>query len=170
MSIDKIPQWYAFFTRAKHEKKVNETLQNVGVETFLPLKKSLNQWKDRRKWVEAPLFSSYVFAKISYINRYDVLKTPSVISIVSFNNKPSPVRPDEIEAIKALLASGANYEVINGMAPGDAVHVRTGPLAGIDAVISEIRGKRNLVLKIPMIGKSIVIDSGAYAIDKMTAA
>jgi len=42
MSIDKISQWYAFSVRARHEKKVNEKLQSAGVETFLPLTKSLN--------------------------------------------------------------------------------------------------------------------------------
>ena len=32
-----------------------------GIESYLPLKKVLKQWSDRKKWVEEPLFRSYIF-------------------------------------------------------------------------------------------------------------
>jgi hypothetical protein len=44
--------WYALYTKPRHEKKVYEQLLEKNIETFLPMVKTLRQWKDRRKWVE----------------------------------------------------------------------------------------------------------------------
>ena len=53
-------KWHVFYVQARHEKKVNERLLDCGYETFLPLKKVLKQWSQRKKWVEEPLFRSYI--------------------------------------------------------------------------------------------------------------
>ena len=166
MDITKLqmPQWYAFATRARHEKKVNEHLQSAGMESFLPVRKTLNQWKDRKKWIESPLFPSYIFAKIPYKNRLDVLTLPSVIDIVGINNQPCPVRPEEIEAIKLLLNSNSGFDVNMGLSMGNRVRICSGPLIGLEGVIAQIRGGTRVVFNISALGKSIVINASDYKI------
>ena len=58
-------QWFALQTRARHEKVVAQQLCEKAVTNFLPLVKRVHRWSDRRKTVELPLFSGYVFAKIA---------------------------------------------------------------------------------------------------------
>src|SRR5438876_9530362 len=60
--------WYAVQTRARHEKVVSERLQEQGLTTFLPMISEVHRWSDRRKTVELPLFSCYVFARMSPCN------------------------------------------------------------------------------------------------------
>ena len=60
---DEVEQWFALQTRARHEKVVAQQLRDKGIATFLPLVRGVHRWSDRRKIVELPLFSCYVFAK-----------------------------------------------------------------------------------------------------------
>ncbi len=157
-NIEKIERWYAFVTRPRHEKKVKSYLDGVAIESYLPLKKTLNQWKDRKKWVESPLFSCYIFAKIPYIYRYDVLKATSVVRIVGFNNQPTPVLDEEIEAIKIYLASNVDVNVHDGFVKGDEVRINNGPLSGMEGFLVDFRGRRWFEIYISAIGKSILVD------------
>ena len=56
--------WYAVHTRARHEKRVAERLAEQGMTSFLPLVKETHRWSDRKKTVEIPLFSCYVFVRM----------------------------------------------------------------------------------------------------------
>ena len=56
--------WYALQTRCRHEKIVAYRLQERGVDAFLPLLTEVHRWSDRKKKVELPLFTCYVFARL----------------------------------------------------------------------------------------------------------
>ena len=60
-------KWFAIYVKSRCEKKVNEQLEDIGVESFLPLITRVKQWSDRKKKVEEPLFRSYLFVHISDI-------------------------------------------------------------------------------------------------------
>ena len=55
--------WYGLQTRPRHEKIVRQRLEERGVMTFLPLVTEVHRWSDRKRSVQMPLFSCYVFAK-----------------------------------------------------------------------------------------------------------
>ena len=54
-------KWYALYTRYRHEKRVESQLLQKGIETYLPMRKILRKWSDRKKWITEPLFNCYVF-------------------------------------------------------------------------------------------------------------
>ena len=59
MTIDKDnKKWFAIYVKSRNEKKVFKTLDDIGIESFLPLITRMKQWSDRRKKVEEPLFRS----------------------------------------------------------------------------------------------------------------
>ena len=159
MGITLKPLWYAFVTRPRHEKKVQRYLDQAGIENFLPLHRTLNQWKDRRRWVESPLFSCYIFSRIPYVRRYDVLQTPSVARLVTFNNEPAPVRDEEIEAIRRVLAGPQKVQVLDGIVEGSRVRIVSGPLADLEGVLIQHRGANYFVIHIEAIGKSVLVDA-----------
>jgi transcription antitermination factor NusG len=167
MNIEKIPNWYAFVTKPRHEKKVKSYLDGAGISSYLPMQKTLHQWRDRKKWVEAPLFSCYIFSHIPYIYRYDVLKLPSVVRMVGFNNRPSPVRGEEIEAITRFLAANREIDVVDGLLPGDFIRITTGVLAGQEGQLVEYRGSKWFEIYISAIGKSVLIDISRNTLAKL---
>ena len=60
--------WVAVYTRPRHEKTVKKEFQKKGFEVYLPMLKERRKWSDRKKWVEFPLFRSYVFVRIKIKN------------------------------------------------------------------------------------------------------
>lgn len=82
-------QWYAVHTRARHEKVVAQRLQEGGVATFLPVVTEEHRWSDRKKLVEVPLFSCYVFVQLAPTSeeRARVLNIDSVLQFVGIGGR-----------------------------------------------------------------------------------
>lgn len=131
-------KWYVVTTRPRAEKKVSADLTKMGIDHFLPLQKQLRIWKDRKKWIEMPLFNSYVFVFIEHKFRSDVFQVPGIIKYVTIKGVPGSLSSDEVERIRRIC----NYEqeifvseeTVN---VGDAVEVIAGPLKGIKGRLTE---------------------------------
>ncbi|MBN1540807.1 UpxY family transcription antiterminator [candidate division KSB1 bacterium] len=156
--LQRRPLWYAFVTRPRHEKKVQTYLEQIAIEHYLPLRRTLNQWKDRKRWVDSPLFSCYIFARIAYIERYRVLEVPSVARIVGFNNQPTPIPDADIEAIRLILTTKQEIAVVDGFLHGQLVEIKSGPLHGMRGRVVDFRGSRWVEIHIEAISKAVLVD------------
>lgn len=151
--------WYPVYTRARAEKKVQSWLIKHGIECYLPLKKVLRQWSDRKKWVTVPLFSSYVFVKINMLEYHDVLNTPGVARFVWFEGQPVPIKEKQILTIQLLLEGNVDLEAVDEkFQQGDQVMIDYGPLKGVAGELIDYRGKKKILLRINEIGKNLVIE------------
>jgi transcriptional antiterminator RfaH len=150
--------WYPVYTRARAEKKIHTWLERHGIECYLPLKKILRQWSDRKKWVQVPLFSSYVFVHIGMSEYYEVLNTPGVARFVWFEGKPVPVPEKHIRNIQLLLAGDVDLEAVDeSFQPGDKVMIDYGVMKGISGELTDYRGKKRVLIRINEIGKNLII-------------
>src|SRR3989304_6520863 len=82
-------RWYALYTRPRHEKAVAGQLARRQIEAFLPLREVLSRRKDRRKLVQLPLFSGYVFVRTALARKRDVGSTDGGGALVSFRGPPA---------------------------------------------------------------------------------
>lgn len=137
--------WYVLYTSARAEKRAQERLEQMGIETFLPLHKIKRQWSDRVKTVEVPLFNSYIFVNC---NEHKVRELPlvyGVARVVFYLDRPAVVRDEEIEAIKKFLEVARDKKIITR---GDEVEILAGPLKSKAGKVLHIsRTKAILVLK-----------------------
>ena len=62
-SLARTEQWFACYTRARHEKQVAIRLEQRSLESFCPVLPQERQWHDRVKLIEWPLFPSYEFVR-----------------------------------------------------------------------------------------------------------
>lgn len=153
-----LKQWYAIYTRSRAEKKVLLELTKKSIETYLPLQKQLKQWSDRKKLVEEPLISGYIFVKVYNRDFIKVLNTSGVVKFVSFSGRPAFVRESEIEVIKKLLSSETNLTLVQeNLLGGDLIEITQGTLAGIQGELVDYKGKKNVVVKIGEIGYSLML-------------
>jgi transcription antitermination factor NusG len=151
--------WYPVYTRARAEKKVYAWLTKHGIECYLPLKKVLRQWSDRKKWVNSPLFSSYVFVKIDMIEYTEVLNTPGVARFVWFEGRPVSIPEKQIILIQPLLEGDIDLESVEEkFLQGDEVTIDYGPMKGITGELIDYRGKKRILIRINEIGKNLVIE------------
>jgi transcription antitermination factor NusG len=155
-------RWYACWTRSRHEKRVSRMLEERGVETFLPLVPRQQQWRDRRRIVDFPLFPSYVFSRFSLDESARILSIPGVAGLVRSNGQPAAIPEDELDNVRrfaALLRNGGlAAEPCAYFAQGVEVEVLAGPFAGLRGVVTEHRGRRRVVVGLRAIGQGMVLD------------
>ena len=140
--------WFVIYTRARWEKKVDQLLKQQGINSYCPMRTVENQWADRKKMVEFPLFSSYVFVNISLKEELQVRQTHGVLNFIYFLGKPAIVQDSEIEKIKNVLVKNPDTEVISlkGVKVGDRVRITNGILANQNGNIVKINGKTVLMV------------------------
>ena len=67
------------------------------------MNKVRKKWSDRIKWVEEPLFKSYVFVKLAAEDLTEVRMINGVVNFVYWLGKPAIVKNKEIEIIRKFL-------------------------------------------------------------------
>ncbi len=150
--------WYAIRVRSNAEKTVVAGLTNKGHETFLPTYRTRHRWSDRYKQIETPLFPGYTFCRLDVTRRLPVLTTPGVVSIVGAASGPIPVDEREIEAVRAIVDSGLIVGPWPFLREGQFVAVESGPLAGVEGVIVNVKNQFRLVVSITLLQRSISVE------------
>lgn len=127
------------YVNVRHEKKVFTKMQELGIESYLPLVKQVKQWSDRKKTVLEPLFTGYVFVKLlpseldkpRYIN--------GVINYLSFEKRKAIVTDAEIDNLKYLVDNGylLNSDV-DGIKVGTKVKLLLSSFKNEIAFVNEI--------------------------------
>ncbi len=159
--------WYAIYTKPRHEKKVNAKLTDKNIETFLPLITRKRQWKDRKKNVEMPLFSSYLFVNFEYKYRFDVLETDGVVKIINFNGVPAVVPDWQIESLRQMLTNPKTLQLESYIQPGELVEVTEGPMQGMRGTVVLRKNSNRLVLSIEGIMQSVSVEVDEFVLKKI---
>ncbi len=135
-------KWLAVYTRPRWEKKVNQLLKEKGVESYCPLNKVRRKWSDRVKLVEEPLFKSYVFVKVSDVDRAAVRMTTGAINFVYWNGKPAVIKEKEISAIRRFLDEYENVEARPvELKVNQRVRITNGTLMDQEGKVLDVRHK-----------------------------
>jgi transcription antitermination factor NusG len=150
--------WFALQVRTRHEASVADQLSGQGYDRFLPLYKVRKRWSDRIKEVDAPLFPGYLFCRFSPHDRLPILKTPGVIQIVGFQSGPAAVDESEIRSIQSLVAAGVPHQPWPFLAAGDRVRIESGPLLGLEGILTEVRSSFRLVLSVTLLQRSVAVE------------
>jgi|KBSSwiStaDraftv2_1062776.scaffolds.fasta_scaffold04988_4 transcription antitermination factor NusG len=145
-------KWFALYTRARWEKKVSEILTRRKIENYCPINKVVRQWSDRKKIVQEPLFTSYVFVRASDFDVKLLKQVQGVINFVYWLGKPAVVRDSEIDAIRDFLAEHVNIRLkktpINA---NDTVQVLRGPLMDLEGQVITVKS-RTVKIALPSLG------------------
>jgi transcription antitermination factor NusG len=144
--------WYAVYTKPRWEKKVAALLTREEIENYCPLNKVQRQWSDRKKIVLEPLFTSYVFVRVSESEHAQLKKTDGVINMVYWLGKPAVIRDNEISMIKSFLDEYTNVKLektpIN---INDRVRIVAGPLMDMEGQVMVLKN-RSVKIILPSLG------------------
>lgn len=152
--------WYAVYVKSRAEKKAQTELQFKEIESFLPLQRKLRQWSDRKKWVEIPLISGYLFVRISRKEYDSVLQSNFIVSYVRFEGIAAQIPEKQIEFLKLMLKQNElDLEITQErFEPGQNVEVISGPMIGIQGKLVRFKGKNKLAVELNQLGYSVLIE------------
>jgi transcription antitermination factor NusG len=156
------PEWFAIWTRSRHEQVVREQLEQKRIEAFLPTLARWSRWKDRKKKIDWPLFPGYCFARFDPADSLAILKCTGVVNIISFEGRPAPIPPAELDSIRRLVGSALQYDPCPLVREGQLVEVVHGPLKGVvGRLVRKDAQRARLVLSVDLIGQAVSVEVDA---------
>jgi transcription antitermination factor NusG len=159
--------WYALFTRHQHEKSVAHALALKGFNVYLPLYRELRRWQDREKQLWLPLFTCYVFLCDGMDRQLQVLTTPGLLHIVGAAGRPAIVPLDQLEAVRQMVQSALRVEPHPFLSSGDRVRVTSGPLFGLEGILTRTKNGARLVISMEMLGRAAAVEINAAQVAKI---
>jgi len=160
--------WYAVYTNSRAEKRVSDRISEMGIETFLPLQKTLRQWSDRKKLIEKPLISSYVFVRAVPKEFFPIRTIDGVVKFIMIQGKPVAIPEQQITNLRILCGSDAEVTISSDVyAEGDKVEVVVGSLTGLQGELIRVGRKHKVVIRIIQPGMNLTVDIKTNAIRKL---
>jgi len=160
-------RWIAVLVQVNCEKKTATRLGKVGYETYIPTQQEVHQWSDRKKKVNRLIMPMVVFVRAT-LREEEWLRDQSYIhKLLAFPGSDedkkkfaTPIPDNQIERLKFLLENAeSEVTIVNNFKVGDLVRVISGPLKGLEGVVSEADEKSSIV--------GVQIDGLGYACVKI---
>jgi transcription termination/antitermination protein NusG len=154
------PSWYAVYTQNRHEAKVEQALQRKGLEVFLPRITIASRRRDRRLFLQRPLFPGYIFVRtlLTSPEYHEILRAPGVVHLLGLGG-PVPVPETTVDSVKAIVDSPQPFYPWPYLQPGNLVQVREGPLAGVvGTVIARKDKQRRLVVSVDLFQRAVAVE------------
>ena len=149
-------QWLVAYVQSCLEKKTAQRLAAMGIECYLPVQSEIRQWSDRRKRVDCLVIPMMIFVHVTPQERPLPLSLQAVSRYMVLRGESTPaVIPDEqMDRFRFMLDySPEAVEMCSApLAPGDAVKVIKGPLAGLEGELITVNGKSKVAVRLDMLG------------------
>lgn len=149
-------QWLVAYVQSCLEKKTAQRLAAMGIECYLPVLSEIRQWSDRRKRVDCLVIPMMIFVHVTPQERPLPLSLQAVSRYMVLRGESTPaVIPDEqMDRFRFMLDySPEAVEMCSApLAPGDAVKVIKGPLAGLEGELITVNGKSKVAVRLDMLG------------------
>ncbi|HEX9513246.1 MAG TPA: UpxY family transcription antiterminator [Puia sp.] len=151
--------WYLIYTKPRHEKKVSQRLTEMNINSFLPTRKILRNWHDRKKYVDEPLFPSYIFIYLNDMqNYYEGIDAEGALYYVRSGKEISRVSDSVIDGIKLVANKGENIEVSsNSFQPGRRLVISQGALTGLSCEVIRFDNKQKLLVRVELLQRNILL-------------
>ncbi len=156
--VPQIKNWYALYTKPRHEFKAANQLEACGIEFYLPTVTKIKQWSDRKKKVVEPLLSSYIFIKGNEKDRLTALEQYAIVRTIFFEGRPAIVPNWQIENLQKMLEKGTDVTVTDTIAIGSRVKIISGPFKDIEGIVYEDSNQEKiLAITIDLLRRSVIV-------------
>ena len=157
--------WYIAYVGSRAEKSVRDMLRQKGYEAFAATQWELHVWKNgRRKKVEQPVITQYVFVRVTEKERLQIVEFPEIHFFLTdkasatneFGRHSLATVPNaQMEMLMTMLADSENRVqfATTGFSIGEEVRV-LGWGDNITGTIVRLRGdkSRYIGIRIPQLG------------------
>lgn len=149
-------QWVVLHTRPRCEKKLVNHARLRSCRTYLPTIRRAHNYGKRVREYDVPLINGYVFACIQNEDRNWFRNNPYVANLLDVPDEALFLAP--LRTMADALSRGLEVEVLPHLKPGKKILITGGPMKGLEAVISEIKGKNKVILHLELIQQSVALE------------
>ena len=151
--------WYAVYTRPRHEKKVAKSCIDYNISYYLPLQESVRYYHNRVITFKKPLFSSYIFCNCSHDQKIQLYRTGLLCAFIEAPDQEQVLR--ELKQIHEAQNEGAKLVPHKFLTRGRRVKIVRGPFKNYEGKIAYKKGSYKLILNIDLIKQAVAIEVNA---------
>ena len=169
--------WYVIHCYSGYENKVKHNLeqrietmqmQDQIFQVVVPTEDEIEVRDGKRRVVERRVFPGYILVQLLLTDDswYVVRNTPGVTGFVGMGNEPTPLRPEEVQAImKRMEATAPKIKVT--FKPGQKVRIIDGPFNEFIGVVDEIDMERAKVrVMVSFFGRDTPVELDFLQVEK----
>ena len=157
-SLPATPCWHAVYTRSRFEKRLMELLIARGIEAYVPIRRVVHQWSDRKRTVEEPIIRSYCFVRVTECEYQTVLNTPGAVRYVWFSGRPAVIPDRQIDILRVITGADIEAECLpDTFQKGTRVTVKAGPLYGLTGELVNISNKKKVIVRIDHLNQVLTL-------------
>jgi transcription antitermination factor NusG len=149
-------RWHVLQTFSRQEKAVAQVVHDAGGVPFLPVVRRVAHYGHRRRVVEIPVFTNYLFVWGTPEHTYRAMSSRRVV-------RPVPVCDQralsfELQQIRRAIQGDAALSPYRFLERGVRVRVTSGPFKDLEGlVVEQPRGAR-LVLQVRALGRATCLE------------
>jgi transcription antitermination factor NusG len=131
----------------------------MKIHSFLPTRKTLKNWHDRKKYIEEPLFPSYIFVYLKDMEAfYSVIAANGFLYYVRTGKEIARVSEAVVNDIKMVIDHAADVEVsTDRFQPGLHLVIKDGVLAGLNCEVVRFNSKRMILVRVDLLQRNILL-------------
>ena len=148
-------RWFVCHTRPRAEKKFAALLAREKFDHYLALVESVRRYGGRTRVFSKPLFPGYVFAQVRPEHRARLYHEDLLVRALMVENEPAFLR--QLEAVKAVCASGFEAVLHPLVRKGTRVRVRDGPLHGLEGFVDDPANPRGIVVSVDVLQQGLLV-------------
>ena len=160
-------RWIAVLVQVNCEKKTATKLGKAGYETYIPTQQEVHQWSDRKKKVDRLIMPMVVFVRATVLEEEWLREQSYIFKLLALPGTDedkkkfaTPILDYQIQRLKFLLENAeSKVRLVSNLKVGDIVRVVSGPLKGLEGVVSAADEKSSIV--------GVMIDGLGYACVKI---
>jgi transcriptional antiterminator RfaH len=149
------PQWFACHTRPRCEKKFAELAARERFDHYLALVESVRRYGTQKKVFTKPVFPGYVFVRLEPAKKDRVYQQDLLVRAIPVENEAQFLR--QLEAVKAVCASGLEAVLHPLVRKGSRVRVLGGPLHGLEGFVDNPANPQGVVVSVDVLQQGLLV-------------
>lgn len=165
-------QWFVLIVRSCQEKTVASRLAIMGVEHYIPIRRELRQWSDRKVWKDRILMPRTVFIHCTEAERiklFNDIVYAQYYMMDRLTHRPAVVPDAQMEVFRRVVdgaSSPVEFRSTLDFAPGDMVRVIDGPLKDMECEITSIKNRHFICVRLGILGVALT-EISASSVEKI---
>jgi len=157
-------RWWVAHTRPRAEKALSSDLTRFDIPNYLPLCRRMTRspTTNRISRSTVPVFTGYLFFAATEEQRCQAVRTNRVANVLTVTNQERLVA--ELRQIDRVLASDTAFARKPRIQVGCWTRIISGPLAGLEGVVSSRTPPLRLFLNVDILGQSITVETSIEAV------
>jgi transcriptional antiterminator RfaH len=150
-----VAHWYVCHTKPRCEKKFAALMAAERIEHYLPLVESVRHYAQQTKRFTKPLFPGYVFARIEIDRKARIYQQDLLARAIPVTDEAAFL--GQIDAVRAMVASGYQLTVMPLLVRGRRVRVAGGALHGLEGYVDDPANPQGIVISVDVLRQGLLV-------------